>query len=211
MKIYRTINFKTLLVMLAATVVFVIIMVFATNGDIELILSPEIYIPTGSMVLIIFYTILGDTHLLFMSPETHGYKYFRSLPDAFAKFKKYCLTIDLIFGGIGLILLMPVIISGFSKTSAMISFAVYGFIFAAQHFLHCMKSVNTSRYTALKAAVGGGIGAAIASFATSATAGNGLDKISPTVCIVVCSIAAILAVISAVALHSRLKLKWDCD
>ncbi len=210
MKIYRTINLKTLLIMLLTTLFFVVMMIFIAEGNVREILNPRMYITLVSMILILFNTILGDAHLLFLSPETHGYKYFRSLPDAYEKFRSYCLKTDIIFGIVGLLLLIPVIIDGFSGTATMIAFASYAGVFTIQHFAHCLKRINTSGYIVLKGGMGGFIGASTISFAISAVE-EGLDTVPPTVCIIVCSVFALTAAISAIVLRSRLQLKWNLD
>lgn len=210
MKIYRTINLKTLFIMLLTAIFFVIMMIFVAEGNIRAILNPRMYITLVSMVLILFNSIIGDAHLMYLSPETHGYKYFRSLPDAYGKFRSYCLKTDIIFGTIGLLLLIPVIIDGFSGTATMIAFASYAGIFTIQHFAHCLKKINTSGYVVLKGGMGGFIGASTISFTLSAVE-DGLDTISPTVCIIVCSVFVLMAIISAIVLRSRLGLKWNND
>lgn len=210
MKIYRTINLKTLFIMLLTALFFVVMMIFVAEGNVKAILNPRMYITLVSMILILFNTILGDAHLMYLSPETHGYKYFRSLPDAYGKFRSYCLKADIIFGITGLLLLIPVIIDGFSGTSTMIAFASYAGVFTIQHFAHCLKKINTSGYVVLKGGMGGFIGASTISFAISAVE-EGLDKVPPVACIIVCSVFALTAFISAVVLRSRLQLKWDLD
>lgn len=210
MKIYRTLNFKTLLVMIATALIFAVMMVFIADGDINALLNARMYLTMISMVVILFCTVIGDAHLMYLSPETHGYKYFRSLPDAYKKFKNYCLKTDIFFGTIGILFIIPVIIDGFSKTSSMLAFASYMGIYAIQHFAHCKKKINTTSFVVLKGGMGGFIGASTISFALSAVE-EGLDKVPPVACIIVCSAFALTALISAIILRSRLEMKWNID
>lgn len=210
MKIYRTINPKIIFILLGSIVVFGLLIAFLCEGDTSLLLDPKLYLIITSLSLNILWAGFGDAHLLYLSDETFGYKYFRSIPDAFNRFRSYCIKMNIIFAVLALLVLIPVIVSGFKGVMYIVTFAAFLLIFSFQNFAHSKLKMNSMAYLSIKGGMGGGIGAATISVAT-ASAESELSTMPVVAGIITCSVAVLLAVISTILLYSRLEKKWNAD
>lgn len=135
MKIYRTVTLpKILFVILFLPAVFVAINLFR-NREINLGLSIELIFTLLSLMGFTAMAVLGPMHYKYMHPSTDGYKYFRSLPDAYGKFKRHCITVSGIFAAVGGAILIMLAITGFKNVTLGSILTIYAFIYAMQHII----------------------------------------------------------------------------
>lgn len=99
MKIYQTLKPQGLaLLMVFITTVSLIMM--ASFGGLAL-LTPQLILLLVEFTFIMYGFVFGRTHLSYCAPETHGYKYFRSIPNFESHFRKQCIVSDIVCYGIG--------------------------------------------------------------------------------------------------------------
>ena len=99
MKIYQSLKPQGLaLLMVFITTVSLIMM--ASFGGLAL-LTPQLILLLVEFTFIMYGFVFGRTHLSYCAPETHGYKYFRSIPNFESHFRKQCIVSDIVCYGIG--------------------------------------------------------------------------------------------------------------
>lgn len=210
MKIYHTITLRTMLGVLLTTLFFTGMVIFVSEESITAIFNTQFLTIFLSSAIIIFYTVFGDAAFLKFSDEQPGYKYFRSIPHAYERFYKHCITLDAVYLIIGFALLVPVVMSGFRGTLNVIAFTAYMLIFAVYHLANAFGRVNTNAYMIIKCAMGGVIGM------TSVMGGLllsdfSLTKIPANTGIILVIISAVLAAASACVLYPKFRKKWNED
>ncbi len=208
MKIYHTITLKAILGSLLISI-FLNGMVTFASKDFSAFLKPEFYATTATITVIIFYTVLGDAHFLRLNTANAGYKYFRSIPNAYERFFRHSLTFDIILLFIGLLLIIPVIITGFTNSLSTISYGAYMLIYAIYHFANAFIKVNNSGYTILKSAIGGIIGMSTVIFGLTLSEFSIFESISFTASIIIITASTLLTIISLVTLYTRFSKKWN--
>ena len=99
MKIYQSLKPQGLALFMIFIIVISIIMV-ASFGGLAL-LTPELILLLTEFAFIMYGFVFGRTHLSYCAPETHGYKYFRSIPNFESRFRKQCIASDIVCYAIG--------------------------------------------------------------------------------------------------------------
>lgn len=210
MKIYRTITIKSFLGVLLVTLFFTGMVVVVTEEKLSVLLNSQFIKTVFTFCVIIFYAIFGDMSFLRMNSANPGYKYFRSIPDAYTRFRRHCLSLDIAFAAVGAVLLVFAWLDGFKSTFSVITFAAYSIVFAVTHFAVAFVRFNSSAYPIIKAMLGGMIG--MSSVVIGLTVSDyALISIPQTVGIIICVISAVLAAVTAIAAFSRLEKKWNED
>ncbi len=99
MKIYQSLKPQCLaaIMLLVFVAMFVIILL---SGDTTL-LTPQVIILVAELALIMYGLVFARAHLNYCAPETHGYKYFRSIPNFESCFRKQCVASDIVCYTIG--------------------------------------------------------------------------------------------------------------
>ncbi len=99
MKIYQSLKPQGLVLFIIFIIVISIIMV-ALFGGLAL-LTPELILLLTEFAFIMYGFVFAKSHLNYCVPETHGYKYFRSIPNFESRFRKQCIASDIICYAIG--------------------------------------------------------------------------------------------------------------
>ncbi len=102
MKIYQSLKPQGLALFIIFIIVISIIMT-ALFGGLAL-LTPELILLLTEFAFIMYGFVFGRTHLTYCAPETHGYKYFRSIPNFESHFRKQCIISDIICYAIGYVI-----------------------------------------------------------------------------------------------------------
>ncbi len=211
MKIYRTLTLPRVLTCAVFTAVFSAMMVFNSGSDVT-----EDTIRTFAVLFLIlgftfFYSCFGDSHYLYFASESPGYKYFRSIPYAKKHFKSLCIKHDIIFFALGLILFIPVILSGFKKSLFVIGFLAYMISYAFNHIVSVIAKSGMGTYVLLKAFSGGGIGMLVIIFAVSVGETTVLGKMAASTGIIISVIAFILGAVGLICFYLNFEKKWNAD
>ena len=99
MKIYQTLKPSSFAFM-ATLGIGAMLLVTAIAGDFSVI-TPQLVILIIELAFIMYGLIFGKNHLNYCASETHGYKYFRSIPNFESHFRKQCIASDIVCYGIG--------------------------------------------------------------------------------------------------------------
>ena len=102
MKIYQSLKPQWLALFMIFIIAISIIMVVLFGG--LALLTPELIILLAEFAFIMYEFVFGRTHLTYCAPETHGYKYFRSIPNFESHFRKQCIISDIICYAIGYVI-----------------------------------------------------------------------------------------------------------
>lgn len=210
MKIYRSITTKATLGVFLATLFFAGVVVCSVEENIAMLINPQFIKTVLIFFVIIFYAIFGDMSFLRMNSANPGYKYFRSIPDAYTRFRKHCLSLDIAFLAVGVVLLAIAWLDGFKSTFSVIPFAAYALVFVITHFAVTFLKLNSRVYPIIKALLGGMIGMSSVFFGLSIS-DFAFISMSETAGIIVCAAGAVLITASMLAAYSRLERKWNED
>lgn len=203
MNIYRTITlkklaFSTLFSLLGICLIFL-------QGDYKTLdFTHSLLMALLELGALGFLAISGMSHASYLLPQTVGYKYFRSLPDAYQRFKNHSVFATALFSAIGLIMLIPLAISGFKNFSFTALPIVYFIVLGLFHLLSSFKP-KTKNYATLQTMIGAG------AFGGSITTVNNVNNNSlpPAVSITAVLIAVIFVIISIIMFYSRLNKNWN--
>ena len=210
MKIYRTITIKAILGILFATLFFAGMFAFGSEEGISSAMNIQFWKTLLTFAFIIFYGVFGDAAFLRMNSANPGYKYFRSIPDAYARFRKHCLSLDIAFLAIGAILLVIAWSDGFERTFSVVTFTAYMLVFAITHFAVAFIKFNSRAYFIIKALLSGVIGMSCAVFGFSIS-DFAFISMSPTTGFIVCTVITVIALSAVILSYSRLERKWNED
>lgn len=205
MKIYRTISFKKTLF----STLFIFIGVFLIYNELDFS-KASFSIPFIAALLEIcaigFFGIGGFAHVAYLAPQTHGYKFFRSLPDAFNRFKRYSFFTTILFSVLGLLMLVPLVLEGFNGFAFTILPTVYFIELGLFHLINSFK-IKIANFAVIQAMIGGGaLGGSITIVdSVGKYTLNAAEKFMPV------AVAAAFAAISITVFYARLRKKWnDC-
>lgn len=205
MKIYRTISFKktlfsTLFIFIGAFLIYIELDFSKVSFSIPFIAALLQICAIG------FLGIGGFAHAAYLSPQTHGYKYFRSLPDAFNKFKRYSVFTTIIFSALGLLMFLPLTLESFKGFAFIILPTVYFIVLGLFHLINSFK-IKIANFAAIQAMIGGGaLGGSI-----TVVDSIGKDIFNDAEKFIPVAVAAIFALISIIVFYLRLNRKWnDC-
>ena len=202
MNIYRTVSLKK----------FVISFVFSFFGLCLIYLQGDYKTTDFNMPLVLallelgmlgFLAISGMSHAAYLLPQTVGYKYFRSIPDAYEKFKKYSVFCTSLFSAIGLAMLIPLAMSGFGSFTFTALPVVYFIVLGLFHITSSFKPKITN-FGTLQTMIGAG------AFGGSITLVDNVGDTSlPSAAgVIAFSIAAVFVIISIITFYTRLNKNW---
>lgn len=140
MKIYQTLKPRGL-VLLMIIIILSAFFMGAIAGDLSQ-LTPQLIIFLTELGAMFYGLFFGKNHLAYCPPESHGYKYFRSIPNFERHFKKQCIVSDIICYGIGYAVTVINFIFMSDKTLSALIGIIYLFIVALSCFITAF--VNTS-------------------------------------------------------------------
>ncbi len=200
MKIYRTVTLpKLLFVLLFLPTVFIAINLFR-NRDINLSLSVELVFTVLSMMGLSAMAVFGPMHYKYLHPSTDGYKYFRSLPDAYGKYKRTCIGVSGGFAAVGGAILIMLALTGFTNITLACILSVYAFIYAMQHIIAQSESANVSNIHIITA--GGAMG-------VMTTAMDDITAVShPALGIIFPAVMILVAIGCTAYFYSRFDTLW---
>lgn len=211
MKIYRTLTLPRILVCAIFTAFFTGMMIFTAEVDI----TGELFKTFGTLsvyvAFIFFYASFGDSHYLYFSKESPGYKYFRSIPKAKERFKNLCIKSDIIFLTLGLLLIIPSAFTGFTKSFYIIGFLGYMFCYAISHISFVLTKPGMNTYVLFKAFAGGMLGMMIVMFAMFIGEGSILAKMNMSTGIIITAVSILLSVIGLIAFYCNFEKKWNVE
>lgn len=200
MKIYRTVTLpKLLFVLLFLPTVFIAINLFR-NRDISLNFSIELVFTVLSMMGFSAMAVFGPMHYKYLHRSTDGYKYFRSLPDAYRKYKRTCIAVSGGFAAVGGAILIMLALTGFRNMTLICLLSVYAFTYAMQHIMAQSENANVSDIHIITA--GGAMGVMM-------TAIDDVTAVSPIVLGIMVPALMILVAIGCTAyFYSRFDTLW---
>lgn len=200
MKIYRTVTLpKLLFVLLFLPAVFIAINLFR-NRDINLSLSMEMVFTVLSMMGFSAMAVFGPMHYKYLHRSTDGYKYFRSLPDAYGKYKRTCVAVSGGFAAVGGAILIMLALTGFRNMTLTCLLSVYAFTYAMQHIIAQSENANVNNIHIV--AAGGAAGVMI-------TAIDDITAVShPALGIIFPAVMILVAIGCTAYFYSRFDTLW---
>jgi len=203
MNIYRTLSLKKVLF----STIFIFIGAFFIHSQLDFS-NASFSFPFIAAFLEIcatgFLGIGGFAHAAYLLPQTQGYKYFRSLPDAFNKFRRYSVFTTILFSALGLLMFIPLIFENFKGFAFIILPTVYFIVLGLFHLISSFK-IKSANFAVIQAMIGGGaLGGALTVFdSIGKVAFNAFEKFMPV------TVAAVFAAISIAVFYTRLRNKWN--
>lgn len=144
MKIYQTLK-PSGLALMASLGVGSMLFIAAIFGDFSVI-TPQLVILVTELAAMFYGVIFGDIHLTYCTPASHGYKFFRSMPDFESQFRKQCVFADIIVYSIGFIAtVVNFIFMQDTALSALIGVG-YLFIIALSRLICAFVSTDSRLY-----------------------------------------------------------------
>lgn len=205
MNIYRTISIKKVLF----STVFIFIGAFLIYVELnfsDLSIDHQFISSLLEITAIGFLGICGFAHAAYLLPQTPGYKYFRSIPDAFNKFKRYSVFTTVLFSALGLLMFLPLALEGFKGFAFIALPTVYFIVLGLFHLINSFK-IKIANFATIQAMIGGGaLGGSITVVdSIGKDVFNAAEKFIPV------TVAAVFALISIIVFYLRLNKKWnDC-
>lgn len=208
MKHYRSISFIKLFSIIFALLFAIAIFVITGTFKPSIFLDIKVIYAISASLIYLIYISFGDSHLLYILKETAGFKFFRSAPNAPKRFKKYCITLDIIFFILGLTLYIPLFIYGFSDLRLLLAATVYMLCFGIQHIISTLFKFSMKLFLIEKGAasviitLAGIIIVALSKYSS-------INFIPYETGIFIVALSLIIAVLGSVLFNKRIEKNWN--
>lgn len=207
MKHYRTISFAKIFGIIGGLLISIAIFILTGTFPLSVFLDPDILSILFSVLAIFIYICFGDSHLLYMLRESAGYKFFRSVPDAPRRFRKYCEKNDIFFLAIGIIIFIPSIMSGFSELKTLLFPSLYMICFGIQHIIVALFGFSTKLFLIEKGA--SSIIITLTGLIIIASSKYQIfNNLSFSERLLIAVLSTLTAVIGSAVLNSKIEKKW---
>ncbi len=165
----------------------------------------QTYAVIFSICFMLIMTYCNSYHFSYLSPKAAGYKYFRSLPDAYKRYRKYCIKMHILSFVMGCISLMFLALYGFKNAGLISTVTLYMLSFGVQNLMCANRSKMKNPNRALFSVSCGIMGASV-----------GLYELffedveaNPVVGIVLSTVAVVFALISLIPFYKKLSFNWN--
>lgn len=147
MKIYRNISMPAVIICVSMIVFVLVMFMFMGIFTFEQLFTLKSFFMLYSFTTAFVFMTMGDITFTRFYKENAGYKYFRSIPNAFERMKTECIRMDAIELIALLLNIAPIALSGFTDTFHVVVYEIVMLVFALNHFVNASTRVNN--YTAI--------------------------------------------------------------
>ncbi len=211
MKIYRNITLGSIIFILAMATIIPLFFMITGLVTFEELLMPEVIMLIYCLASMMFFVSVGDIAYTRFYKENAGYKYFRSIPNAFERLKKECIRTDIIMLVILMINLVSIFLSEFANFLLLVVYSLSMILFAVFHFANASVKASNRSVLLLKTLSGGIGGMAMTFAAISIEDGKFAVEIPQSVYLIIVLSVTALALISLIPVYTNFKKKWNVD